>query len=74
MLKLSNKFTQSLVAQPETGMGYQIADVTLKAGLKFRGVTIVNAEYVTAVHGCTHIPFTEPEIDKIVVTHEKLTP
>ncbi|QQG35227.1 MAG: hypothetical protein HYS17_06565 [Micavibrio aeruginosavorus] len=74
MLRLSDKYTQSLLAQPETGMGYQVADVTLKAGLKFRGVTIVNAEYVTAVQGCKGIPFTEPEIDKIVVTHEKLTP
>lgn len=74
MFKLSDKFVKALVAQPETGMGYQVADVTLKSGLHFRGVTILNAEYVTSVQGCQSIPFTEPEIDKIIVTHEKLKP
>ncbi len=74
MLQLSDKFIKALIAQPETGMGFQIADVTLNDGRVFNRTSIINCELIAAVHGHKDIPFTEPEIAKIAVTHEKFTP
>ena len=70
MMALSNKWAPVLRAQPETGMGYQIASVTLKDGRKFDQVTIVGG-FVTKVGHSMEIPFSEPEIDTIVVNHGK---
>jgi hypothetical protein len=70
MLTLSNKWAPILLSQPETGMGYQVATVTLRDGREFAPVTIVGG-IVTSVGKSTSIPFSEAEIDRIVVDHVK---
>lgn len=68
MLALSNKWAPILVSQPETGMGYQIASVFLMDGRRFDHVTIVGG-YITKIGNSTDIPFSEAEIEKIVINH-----
>ena len=68
MLALSNKWAKTMVSQPETGMGYQIASVFLIDGRRFDHVTIVGG-YITKIGSSTDIPFDEAEIEKIVVDH-----
>ena len=43
MLKLNNSETTNLLAQPETGMGYQVVEVTLEDNKEERGIAY-NAE------------------------------
>ena len=68
MLRLSNKWAPILKAQPETGMGYQIASVSLKDGKQFNDVLIAGG-IVTKVGEQTDIPFGDDDIQGIVVTH-----
>ena len=68
MLELSQKWAAVLLAQPETGMGYQIASVVLKDGKRFERVTIVGG-IITEIAGKKDIPFCEDEIAEILVTH-----
>ena len=70
MLQLSDKWAPVLLAQPETGMGYQIATITLKDGRTFSKTVIVGG-VITETGGQKVIPFMEYEIAEIVVTHEK---
>ena len=70
MLTLSPKWAKTLVSQPETGMGYQIATVLLKDGRKFDRVMIVEGR-ITNIAGSEDIPFGEEQIDRILVTHGK---
>jgi len=70
MLSLSNKWAPVLVAQPETGMSYQIASVVLRDGRRFDHTMIVGG-IITEIAGSTEIPFTEDEIVEIRVTHGK---
>jgi hypothetical protein len=70
MLKLSPKWTKELMLMPETGMGYQVVTVTLKDGMRFDQVAVVEG-CMTQIRGCEDIPFTEDDILKIVVTHDK---
>jgi len=70
-LTLSGMWERMLLAQPETGMGYQVCDVVLKGGHVYKGVVICNAELVTKVPGVATIPFREADIEDIRVTHEK---
>ena len=69
MLELSDKWAPRLVAQPETGMGYQICMVSLKDGRQFQGVTIVGGT-ISEVPGHLVIPFAESDIQDILVTHK----
>lgn len=70
MIALSDKWARSLVTQGETGMGYQIASVVLKDGRRFRQVVIVEGT-ITQIKDVEGIPFSEDQIDQIVVTHDK---
>ena len=70
-LTLSGMWERMLLAQPETGMGYQVCDVVLKDGHVYKGVVICNTELVTKVPGVSTIPFREADIEDIRVTHEK---
>ena len=70
MLNLSDKWAPVLVAQPETGMGYQIATVLLRDGTQINNVMIVGG-IVTEVAGRNEIPFSEDQIVDIRVTHGK---
>ena len=70
MLKLSDKWAPILVPKPETGMGYQVITVILKDGRRFEQA-IHSGGYITQVRGYDSLPFKEPEIEDIIVTHEK---
>jgi hypothetical protein len=66
MLALSNKWAPILLAQPETGMDYQVASVFLADGRRFDQV-VVSSGYITKVGDDSHIPFSEEDIVRIVV-------
>jgi hypothetical protein len=66
MLALSNKWAPLLLAQPETGMNYQLAKVLLKDRREFDRVLITGG-YITKVGESTDIPFEERDILQIVV-------
>jgi hypothetical protein len=70
MIYLSAKWAKDLVSQPETGMGYQIVTVFLRDGRQFDKVSIVGGS-IASVDGYSDVPFAEPDIDKIVVTHNR---
>jgi hypothetical protein len=59
-----------LVAQPESGMGYQICDIELNYGRVFHRVVITGG-FVTSCEGSTDMPFAALQIDRITVTHER---
>lgn len=71
-LSLSDKWAPRLTAQPETGMGYQVVTVVLKNGRTFSGVVIAGG-VVTKVPGAPDVPFSEPDISDIIVTHGRQT-
>ena len=68
MLQLSDRWGPRLVNQPETGMGYQIATIILRDGRRFHKALIVEG-LITEIKNVEGIPFTEAEIEDIVVTH-----
>lgn len=70
MIILSDSWGPKLVAQGESGMGYQIASILLKDGRQFDRVVIVGRN-ITQIKDVEGIPFTEKEIEKIIVTHDK---
>jgi hypothetical protein len=70
MLALGARWVPILGAEPETGMGYQVATVHLEDGRVFDRVVIVGGA-ITSIRGESRIPFDESEIRRIVVTHDK---
>jgi len=70
MIELSQKWLAELVDKPETGMGYQIISVVLTNGRRFDQVAVVEGR-LTQIRGLVDIPFTEGEIAKIILTHDK---
>lgn len=70
MLDLSAKWAAYLVAQPETGMGYQIATVVLRDGRTFEQ-TVITEGRITQIRGIEGIPFGKDQIAEIIVTHDK---
>ena len=71
MLTLSDRWILDLAYEPESGMGYQIASVTLKDGRVFQKTTIIDRVFIADVGGDTRIPFSEADIRSIVVDHGK---
>jgi len=69
-LPLSGKCASKLAAEPETRMGYQIASIVLKDGKRFDQVVIVEGN-VTQVRGLEGIPFSEDQIQQVILTHDK---
>jgi hypothetical protein len=69
-LQLPEKWAPRLVNQPETGMGYQTAAVTLRDGRLIEDVLIVGGT-ITEVRGYDSIPFSTDDISDITVTHRK---
>jgi hypothetical protein len=53
-----------------TGMGYQIASIYLKNGQRYDQVMAVEGR-ITSIKDDPNIPFTEADIERIVVTHNK---
>ena len=70
MISLSDSWGPKLVAQGETGMGYQIASIVLKDGRRFNQAVIVGRN-ITQIKGIEGIPFTEEQIEEIIVTHDE---
>jgi len=71
MFKLIEKrFADYFRTQPETGMGYWIADAHLKDGRVFHQV-IIDSGNVTKVRGHDDIPFLEQDVQNFIVTHDK---
>jgi hypothetical protein len=58
MLKLSAKWGPILVSQPEAGMGYWVASVSLRDGKS----TVIIGDSITQINGSHDIPFNEDEI------------
>jgi hypothetical protein len=69
-LQLPQKWAPRLTSQPETGMGYQTASVTLRDGSVVEDVLIVGG-IVAEVRGHDRIPFSAADISDIIVTHRK---
>ena len=69
-LQLPEKWAPRLISQPETGMGYQTASVTLRDGSIIEDVLIVGGT-ITEVRGHDSIPFSAEDISDITVTHRK---
>jgi hypothetical protein len=70
MLALSDKWASALVSQPETGMGYQVATVTLKDGRRFPNAVLVGGG-ITKTGDNPEIPFVESDIESITIDHGK---
>jgi hypothetical protein len=68
---LPEHWSKFLQKQPETGMTYQIVDVTLRDGRIIQDVAIIQSELVGEVRGHVDIPFDPAEIADIKVTHNK---
>ena len=71
MVKLSQHFIDALANEPETGMGYQVGDVTLDDGRVYKRAVIVNGSEIGEVEGSKKIPFNSDQIKMIELTHEK---
>ena len=69
--RLPEHWSKFLLKQPETGMTYQIVDVTLRDGRIVRDVAIIQSELVGEVRGHAEIPFDPADIVDIRVTHNK---
>jgi hypothetical protein len=69
--RLPEHWSKFLLKQPETGMTYQIVDVTLRDGRIVRDVAIIQSELVGAARGHTEIPFDPADIVDIKLTHHK---
>jgi len=69
-LQLPKKWAPRLVSQPETGMGYQTASITLRDGSVMEDVLIVGGT-IAEVRGYDRIPFSAEDISDITATHRK---
>lgn len=69
-IELPEKWAPRLVSQPETGMGYQTASITLCDGRTIEDVLIVGGT-IAEVRGHDNIPFCAEDISDITVTHRK---
>lgn len=67
---LPDKWGPVLSAQPETGMGYQVATVTLRDGTQWQQV-LIEEGHITRIRGQTSIPFQAEDITDIRVTHDR---
>ena len=69
-LELPPEWAPRLTSQPETGMGYQTAAVTLRDGRVIEDVLIIGGT-ISEVRGHETIPFSAEDISDITVTHRK---
>ncbi len=71
MTALPTKWSEFLLKQFETGMGYQTVSITLVDGRTFDDVVIIDSSIVGEVRGHNTVPFDPAEIVAIIVTHRK---
>ncbi|GEM_PF-1893056 len=69
-IKLSEKWKNYLLKQPETGMGHQVVAITTKDNHVYRNIAITNCEYIDGIYNAS-LPdfFKESDIVDIKVTH-----
>lgn len=70
MLVLHDRWAELLARERETGMGYQVVSIVLGDGRRFDGVTVVAAT-ITSVAGSATVPFSDEDIEQIIVTHDR---
>jgi hypothetical protein len=69
---LPAQWSQYLIKQPETGMGYQIVDIELKDGRIIKNVAIIQSSIIGEIKdNIGPIPFNPEDIIKINITHNK---
>jgi hypothetical protein len=68
---LGEHWSKFLLAQPETGMDYQVVAVTLRDGRVIPDVAVVHHSIVAEVRGRADIPFDPADITHIEVTHRE---
>ena len=61
-IKLKREHTQYLSKLPESGMGYQVVDITLKDGRKLKDKIVLNSQFILLEDNENIDPF---QIDKI---------
>ncbi len=69
--QLSEKWSEYLADQKETGMDYQTGDVVLSDGTLFRDVAFVGSALIGEVKGYEKIPFDPGLIAEIHLTHKR---
>jgi hypothetical protein len=69
--RLPEHWSKFLLAQPETGMDYQVVAITLRDVRVIQDVAIAHHPIVAEVRGHADIPFDPADITDIEVTHWK---
>ena len=70
-MKLSDRWVNYLVGQPESGMGYQEIKATLTNG-EVHDAVVLNCSAILSVDGeVGRFPFTEDQIESITVKKNK---
>jgi hypothetical protein len=72
MFKLDDKWAPVLLNSPETGMGYHIVTIRLKNGERYDRIAVTGG-LIARVAGSSVVPFTNDDIEEVVVTHDKST-
>ena len=63
-IRLPEKWTQFLVRQPESGMGYQRVDVRLTDNREIKNVVVFNAEEIELPDDCAHADIEEIQLHR----------
>ena len=64
------KWLSKLSESPEAGMGYQIVNIILKNKQEYKNVFVIEGR-ITEINNNKKIPFTEEEIDEVIITNRK---
>lgn len=70
MKTLPQKWQEFLARKSETGMGYQVVNLTLEDGRKIEDVAIIQSALIGEIR-CGDVSFDPEKIDEIEVTHKK---
>jgi hypothetical protein len=70
IMLLPEKWGPLLASQPETGIGYQVATITLRDGTQW-SQAVIEEGHVTRIRGQASIPFKGEDVIDVRVTHDK---
>jgi len=70
MRKLPKKWQEILAKKPETGMGYQVVNLTLEDGRQINDVVIIQSALIGEIRG-GDVPFDVETITAVELTHKK---
>jgi hypothetical protein len=71
MTALPEPWSKFLLAQPETGMDYQVGAVMLSDGRIIQDVAVVHHTMIAKVRGHRGVPFDPADITNVEGTHSK---